>query len=452
MSLNARIVLVASIVLAIFLALTGIALDQAFRDSARAARQERLQGQLYLLIAAAEVDSEGRLSMPEQLAEGRLNQPHSGLYAEISDARGKRLWRSPSSINLDAPFQRGLPAGSKPFTEARNAAGTRFFVHGMGIRWDTGKRPHAFTFSMAEDLAAFNVQLAHYRRSLWGWLAAMALLLLLAQAMLLRWGLRPLRNVAMEIRAIENGAKERLTGAYPSELKALTENLNGLLQRERAQQQRYRDALGDLAHSLKTPLAVMRGALSNQPRGALADTPATDLAATVEEETAKMQRIVDYQLQRAATAGPSSRLATPVAIRPVAEKIIASLGKVYHDKGVRPDIRIEQDLAFRGDQGDLLELLGNLLDNAYKWSAAKVRLSAAVEAGTLTLQVEDDGPGIAEGEIERIVQRGARADQSTPGQGIGLAVVAGIVQAYGGEIAIGRSPLGGVRVGVTLPS
>jgi two-component system sensor histidine kinase PhoQ len=319
----------------------------------------------------------------------------------------------------------------------------------MGVSWSEGKRKFAFTFSVAEDLAAFNTQLAHYRRSRWSWLGAMALLLLLAQAVLLRWGLRPLRRVAAEIRAIEGGEKERLGSDYPTELKALTENINGLLQRERAQQQRYRDALGDLAHSLKTPLAVMRGALSEQSRGALSEQ--SSLAAIVAEESEKMQRIVDYQLQRAATMGPSSPLAATLEIRPLAERIIASLDKVYRDKAISAEMHVDKAPGFRGDQGDLLELLGNLLDNAYKWSASRVKLSVGTEAGKLTLLVEDDGPGIAPADIERILQRGARADQSTPGQGIGLAVVASIVQAYGGEIVIGNSTLGGAGITIRLP-
>ncbi|MFA5241476.1 MAG: ATP-binding protein [Sulfuricella sp.] len=454
MSLNARIILAASIVLAIFLALTGIALDQAFRESARAAREERLQGQLYMLIAEAEVDAAGRLVMPPQLQEPRLGQPVSGLYASIADGRGKSRWRSPSALNVELPAEASLAAGKSAFSQSPGISGTDYFVYRMGVSWSEGKRKYAFTFSVAEDLSPFHAQLARYRRSLWGWLGGMAALLLLAQAVLLRWGLRPLRDVAQEIRAIEAGEKEQLTGTYPAELSALTGNLNGLLLRERGQLRRYRDALGDLAHSLKTPLAVMRGALSEQARGALSEQPrepASILAATVAEETGKMQHIVDYQLQRAATAGPASPLAAPLPLGPVAEKIIISLNKVYHDKKVSAQLHIEPALNFRGDRGDLLELLGNLLDNAYKWCNSRVEMSAGAEAGHLTLAVEDDGPGIPAQEAERILQRGVRADQSTPGQGIGLAVAASIVQAYGGEIRIGKSLLGGARVAIRIP-
>ncbi|MBZ0104362.1 MAG: GHKL domain-containing protein [Sulfuricella denitrificans] len=445
MSLNTRIILAASIVLATFLALTGLALDHAFRDSARTAREERLQGQLYLLIAAAEVDDTGRIEMPEALQEARFGQPGSGLFATIIDGRGKKRWHSKSALNVALPTAVPLTAGKSAFSEVTGISGTDFFVYRMGVDWSEGKQKYAFTFSVAENLSAFHAQLDRYRSSLWGWLGAMALLLLLAQAFLLRWGLRPLRDVAQEIQAIEAGEKEQLGGKYPSELSALTENLNGLLQRERGQMRRYRDALGDLAHSLKTPLAVMRGALSNPSQ------ESATLAATVAEEAEKMQHIVDYQLQRAATAGPASPLAAPLPLRPVAEKIMTSLGKVYHDRNIRMQLYIEPGMNFRGDRGDLMELLGNLLDNACKWCKTRVELHACMEAGQLTLTVEDDGPGIPAQEAERILQRGVRADQSTPGQGIGLAVAASIVQAYEGNIRISTSPLGGASVTVRIP-
>ncbi|MDO9190500.1 MAG: two-component sensor histidine kinase, partial [Sulfurimicrobium sp.] len=241
MSLNARIILAASIVLAIFLVFTGIALEQAFRESAWAAREERLQGQLYMLIAEAEVDAAGRIEMPVQLQEPRFGQPVSGLYASIIDGKSKTRWRSPSALNIGLPSETMLAAGKSAFSQQMGTDGSEYFVYRMGVSWSEGKRNFAFTFSVVENLSAFHAQLARYRRNLWGWLGAMAGLLLLAQAGLLRWGLRPLRNVAHEIRAIEAGEKELLTGTYPAELSALTGNLNGLLQRERGQLRRYRD-------------------------------------------------------------------------------------------------------------------------------------------------------------------------------------------------------------------
>jgi len=160
---------------------------------------------------------------------------------------------------------------------------------------------------------------------------------------------------------------------------------------------------------------------------------------------------VDYQLQRAATVGQSSNLAPALAVGPVAARIVDSLRKVYRDKGVELKLAVDDSIVFRGDEGDLMELLGNLLDNACKWCRRTVRLSAAISNGELALSVEDDGPGIEASLIKEILQRGIRADQTIPGHGIGLAVVRDITQAYGGDITIGTGALGGAAFTVRLP-
>lgn len=442
-SLRARVALVAALVLAVFVAATGLALDRAFRDSARSARAERLLGQLYLLMAAADVDPAGHLVMPERLAEPRFSLPGSGLYGEVSGGRGETLWRSPSAVGVAAPFRSSLAPGRKRFEERADAAGRAYFVYSFGVQWATGPRPIALTFSVAEDLSEFNLQISHYRASLYGWLGVMALLLLGALAGALTWGLAPLRRVSEELKAIESGQKDRVEGRYPQELAALTENLNALLSRERAQQKRYRDGLADLAHSLKTPLAVLRGALSEKPVD-------PELTQTFEEQIARLDRAVEYHLQRAA-AGGATGLAAPVPVAASAQKLLASLAKVYREKAPIFEIAVEPGVAFRGTEGDLVELLGNLLDNACKWCRRQVRVSARRQGRALVISVEDDGPGIEPAFAREILERGVRADESVPGHGIGLAVVRDIVAAYRGEVQIGVSSLGGAAVSLRLP-
>jgi two-component system sensor histidine kinase PhoQ len=437
MSLTRRMILSASLVLAVFMALTALGLERAFYESARSARQERLLGQLYLLIAAAEVDGQGRLSLPDALSEARFSLPGSGLYAVVADQDGSLLWRSPSALNIAAPFLARLAPGEKRFE-----AGTGFFVQSLGVKWAVGRDHYAFTFSVSEDRAEFNAQIGRYRQSLWAWLAGLAALLLLAQATVLRWGLRPLRGVAGELNAIESGRQESLQGVYPEEIQRLTDNLNSLLQHEREQRQRYRNALADLAHSLKTPLAVMRGALGGD---------AAQLPATVEEQVARMDGIVAYQLQRAATASQRPLHAQPIALLPLAQKIIAALRKVHRDKPVQVEIAWGSDLQLPGDAGDWMELLGNLLENAFKWCAGRIALGVLEAPGRCELTIEDDGTGIDPAQVERVLQRGVRADEAVPGHGIGLAVVRDIVAAYQGKIEIGRGRLGGAAIRLIFP-
>jgi two-component system, OmpR family, sensor histidine kinase PhoQ len=271
----------------------------------------------------------------------------------------------------------------------------------------------------------------------------MGLLLLVAQSLILRWGLSPLRSVADELTRLEEGRQEQIAGNYPTEVKRLTDNLNTVLTHERARQKRYRDALADLAHSLRTPLALVRGALSTS-------RPEPELARTLQDQVERMDHIVGYHLQRAAASGRSG-LAVPQPLRPAVARTLQALAKVHADKRIETEIAIDSALRFRGDEGDLLELLGNVLDNACKWCRSRVRVSAVFGEGQLALTVEDDGPGISDADAQQVLERGNRADQSMPGHGIGLAVTRDIVEAYSGHIVIARSALGGASVTLLLP-
>jgi two-component system sensor histidine kinase PhoQ len=446
-SLRGRVMLSAAAVLAVAVLLTSLALEQAFRDSARSAREERLLGQVYLLMAAAEVEN-GHIVFPEDLAEPRFGLPGSGLYAAVLNAAGERIWTSRSTLGVGAPLRDPLPPGERRFEERRDPAGDRYFVERFGVTWATGPEPVAYTFAVGEDLTAYEGELARFRTGLAGWLGVMSLLMLAALMLVLRWGLAPLGRVAEEVAQIESGRRERIRGEYPAELSALTDNLNALLAHERAQQKRLGNALDDLAHSLKTPLAVMRGAL--EP-GSL-DPQTSEM---MREQLGRMDHLVAYQLQRARSrAGAAAGLAPPVPIARTADRLASTLAKVYSDKGLRAEIRVPSDLVFRGAEGDLMELLGNLMDNAFKWGRARVRVGAESEHGGLRITVEDDGPGIPSDQVQQVLERGARADQAIPGHGIGLAVAREICEAYGATVEIGQSALGGalVRVCVDTPN
>jgi two-component system sensor histidine kinase PhoQ len=438
----------AALVLLVFVALTSLALEQAFQASARSARDERLLGQLYLLMAAADSEGDG-LTLPRDLAEARFSLPGSGLYAQVSDAKGEPVWRSPSAVGQDIPFDNRLAPGVRRFHKAKDADGRAYFVEGFGVTWSIGPVPRGYTFSVAEDLQPYEEELARFRVSLFGWLGAMSLLLLGALLVALRWGLAPLRKVADEVAAVEAGRQMRLRGEYPAELRALTENLNALLANEAARQARLGNALADLAHSLKTPLAVLRGALDEGGDPLVAE-PTLDksLKGSLKEQIRRMDEIVAYQLERA-RGRPTATLSRPVPLGPAVERLLGALTKLHADRTLRVEVDLAPGLVFRGAEGDLLEVVGNLLDNAFKWCRRRVRVGAArSEAGMLVLLVEDDGPGIPEALAAGLGERGARADQSAPGHGIGLAVVREICEAYGGDLRITRSRLGGALVRV----
>lgn len=438
MSLNHRIILSATLVLVIFITLTALALERAFSDSTESALHDKMTTQLYALMAAAEVGTDG-LVMPTDELDALLGLPSSGVYAFITSRSGEILWRSSSVLGANAPPPVALGRGEKRAGKSINGS-SDFYTLAHGVNWTSDDDALSLTFNLSTDLASLENQVHRYRATLWGWLLAMALLLLISQALILRWGLFPLRQVGHELGLIEDGKRETIEDEYPLEIKKLTDNINILLEHEREHKARYRNALGDLAHSLKTPLAVMQSALTGRDEKTVT---------AFQDQISRMNTIVEYQLQRAATAG-STGIGKQVEVNAAVTRLTDSLLKVYSDRAIRLEVDVAAGSMFRGDEGDLMEILGNLLDNAFKWCRQRVRILGTREDEKLVLRIEDDGPGMPAEQVEQLLQRGVRADQATPGHGIGLSIVQNIVKAYKGSLAIRQSELGGVCVEVVV--
>ena len=234
-------------------------------------------------------------------------------------------------------------------------------------------------------------------------------------------------------------------GHYPKELSGLTSSLNSLIEHSKAVQSRYRNSLDDLAHSLKTPLAILQSGCTDSKADADANST------LVSEQVDRMDEIINHQLQRAAVSGRST-LAKPVPVGKVAERLLRSLDKVYRDKQVRVELTLDTPATFTGDEADLTEILGNLLENAYKYCrhTVQVHVSSGQHAGDIEISIEDDGPGIAADQVEAVLQRGTRMDESLPGQGIGLSMANEIISVYGGQLAIAASSLGGTLVRISF--
>ncbi|MBV8974799.1 MAG: GHKL domain-containing protein, partial [Sinobacteraceae bacterium] len=291
------------------------------------------------------------------------------------------------------------------------------------------------------SLGPYQQELWRFRRKLGSWFLALMLLLMVTLATLLHRVLGPVRRMEREIHEVEEGRRERLGGGYPRELAGVAGNLNALLIGERKRVARYRNTLGNLAHSLKTPLAVMR---------------AEGASTTVSTEIDRMSGIIEHQLKRAAASGGALLGQAPVEVGQVAAELRATLLRVYGGKDLVIELAGAPAAQFIGDRGDLTELLGNLLDNACKWCRTRVRFSATTDESAQTRErlcvvVEDDGPGISAADRARVLQRGVRADEKVPGHGLGLAMVHDTVDLYGGKLSIDASPLGGARFTVRLP-
>ncbi len=439
-SLRARLLVAAALLLALFGSLAGLVLDRAFKAATLQSQQDKLQTLVYSLLGAASSDAYGELTIAvDAIPDPRLRQPMSGLDAALISEDGRVVWSS-------ADFSRVKPPSAPEVGDWKldRLSNPDAFSLSFGLRWiDSADDPRRYTVIVLEDATAYDRQLTVFRRTLWAWLGATLIGLSLALLFLLRWGLSPLRRLGKELQQIEAGKQTEIAGRYPEELRPLASDLNAMILSERNQQTRYRNALGDLAHTLKTPLAVLRGF-----------TDETSLAAPqrqqLSEQVDRMLHIVDHQLRRAAAAGTRT-LTEPIALRSLADKLLSAISKVYRDKNINAENLIADDLRVRADQGDLYDLLGNLIENAAKYGHGQIRVSAMSGQHQCLLVIEDNGSGFPP-DAEKLLARGVRADTRLPGQGLGLAAVAEIVQAYGGRLLLDRSSLGGAKVIVGLPS
>jgi len=449
-SLSSRLLISVSILLLVFFGITIAVLDTAFSEAGEQARRDILDGQLVALLGAAEPDDQGELALPDRLREPRFGQIGSGLYGELRNQDGETVWRSKSALGLGIPEGVVPEVGNHLFAREALIDGTPLLTLSLAVQWefdDESSRP--YVFKVAESLDSFNAQVGRFRGQLFGWFAVIALTMLLVFSFLLRGMMKPLRKIEQEIGEIEAGQRVSLSDKFPTELTGVARNMNLLIDSERARSDRYRFTLDNLAHSLKTPLAAMRALLAGKGD--------QEFGQRCNEQINRMDEIVRYQLRKPATSAADKLVLQTVQVEKEVARLIEGLKKVYHEKAPQFDVSVEAGMQFRGDTGDFLELAGNLLDNACKWCESKVRISIVpsstdhgISSGMI-LSVADDGPGIPEDAADALLQRGMRLDESTPGHGIGLAVVNDIARSYGGYLAIKKARLGGAEIVVSIP-
>ncbi|MFT5141165.1 MAG: two-component system sensor histidine kinase PhoQ, partial [Rhodothermales bacterium] len=360
-SLRIRLLLLAVLVLAISLGLVGLALNSAYSRSSETDLHNQMETWAYLVLGATEISEDGNIRVQDDIGDPRLSQPSSGVYVHVhGDAEE---WNSPSSLGVDLPELATIASGENQFVATNDNNG--YYTYQIGLAWeleDQTVRP--FTVTVFVEGSKLAKQIRSFRRGLWKSLGGAGVILAIAQLLFFALSLRPLQRVAEDVAKVESGERESLQGPYPIELEPLTRNLDRLMATEKANQARYRSALDSLAHSLKTPLAVIRAGLASENEAAA-------MANAVEE----MQHLIASRLERAA-ASTRRTLSAPVPVQEQADRIIASLHKIYSHKLKTPDVIIPPGLNFFGEKRDLMEMMGNLLDNACKYGEGEVRLSA----------------------------------------------------------------------------
>lgn len=410
----------------------GFLLLQSFSLVQIKALKERLKVHSYSLLAQVEYIN-GQFSLPAKLSDHHFNIKNSGLYAIILNSDHQRVWASTSAQALPNFSPTSIKVGDWQYSLANNGD-TDLFIARYGISLGRDKK-NLFNILLIEDMAAINQDFSQYRSTLISLLLSSIIFLFLMQLFILRWGLKPLNILSNDLMDIQIGDKEKLVGNYPKELTPLTSNLNHLLKIEQGHRKRYQNSLTDLSHSLKTPISVIQGILHHEQ---LNNNDTRD----IQQQVDKMTTTIRYQLQRAVHGFQGLHI-NKIPITPIIDSLVAAMYKVYADKGLSIRTSIPQECYFQGDENDLTEVIGNLIDNACKYCHHEITINIEHKDQMLTLEFCDDGYGIPEEQKNSILQRGVRLDTVELGQGMGLALVKEILDAYQASIDISKSPLGG---------
>ncbi len=437
-SLAARLVAGAAIWCTLLLSASGYGLSALFGDVVEANFDSRLGVLLDGILAGTELTEDGKLELRLQLGEPRFDQPFSGWYWQINDhtkpiRRSASLWVQ--ALEVPWPGEDGSEV-----TDSQDPAGKEIRMLARTITLPGREEP--FIFAVAGDRSEISQQRQRFDQLLAMTLAVLLLGVLTGVLIQVRFGLGPLRRIRQSLAAIRSGSSRRLEDNYPTEIQPLAGELNALLDHGDALIERARTHVGNLAHGLKTPLAV----LANE-----ADRAEGPLGQLVGRQVALMRRHVDHHLARARAAATGSILGAKAEVAPVLADLQRTLLKIYVQRQLAIDATCTAGLTFRGARQDLEEMLGNLLDNACKWARSRVEIRAELVQERLIVTVADDGPGLPAARRAEVLQRGRRLDETVPGSGLGLAIVVDLAGLYGGRLTLEDATQGGLAVRLDLP-
>lgn len=449
-SLVRRLVLLAAVWSTGVLVASAVLLGLLFEQAALRRFDQGLSDLTDSLAAAALADPGGGLSVRDP-GDLRARRVYSGRYWQVSRAgpdgrpavlaRSRSLWDTELTLPADVPETLEAHPGGAVSYAAPGPEEQRLRVRATRLVLPGATAP--VIVLAAEDRRPVDSEVRRFFAATAAVFVLLALGLIAAVVIQVRLGLRPLFALSQEIADLRSGRADELGGAYPSELTPLADQLNALVRHNRDSLERQRAHVGNLAHALKTPLAVLSAAAGAE-RGGLADL--------VTQQAGVMQTQVDHHLRRARAAArlPGAGAVTPVA--EVLDDLSRTLMRLHRDAGVRIDWDAPDSLVFLGERQDLLEICGNLLENACKWGRGRISVRGeASGADRLVLVIDDNGPGLDPGRRSDVLVRGGRLDESAPGSGLGLSIVSDLVRAYGGDLDLGESPLGGLRVRLDLP-
>ena len=433
----------------VVLPVTAFLLLSLYRQAVERNFDARLNVYLTSLVASTTAEGAKTPTAPANLGEPAFTIPFSGWYWQIKTLDAEQpLFISDSLLDqqLKLPSQEGVTP-DQTLTRRAYAPGPqdqRLRVVEREIR-PAGAQSTPYSYAIAGDAAEIERDLAEFRMMLIAALGVLGLGLVVATLFQVRFGLAPLRAIRHDLAAIRSGDAERLEGELPTEIRPLQQELNALIQSNREIVDRARTHVGNLAHALKTPLSV----ITNEAREK--DGP---LAGKVIEQAELMRNQITHHLDRARVAARSGAIGDITDVDGVLNGLKRALDRIYEGRALELDVRSDAGLKFQGEKQDFEEMVGNLLDNACKWAKSRVWVTATRAGGASNFEVlvDDNGPGLTEAERERAVKRGQRLDETKPGSGLGLSIVAELAHLYKGRFELEPSPQGGLRARLELPA
>jgi len=437
----------------VILVVTGVVLSSIYRTAVEHAFDRRLGVYLRSLVADVATPEENAGKSPQPVGEPLFDLPLSGWYWQVTrldaptrDVRSSRSLWDATLPQLGDPNAAAAPGGTRQ-GYAEGPEGQRLRIVEQTI--DLGEEGR-YLVAVAGDPAEVDEEIHSFDSALVLTFGVLAIVLLLTTTFQVRFGLAPLKRISEGLAAIRSGAAERLEGAFPVEIAPLARETNALIEANREIVDRARTHVGNLAHALKTPISVMLNEATSH-----GDNP---LARKVCEQTEIMRDQVTRHLERARLAARVAAIGTVTEVRPVITALARTMEKIHHHRGIAIDVDAPDSARFRGEQQDLEEMVGNLVDNACKWAQSRVAVEAVSEKTDprddrcrLRIVVDDDGSGLSPQEREQVARRGRRLDETKPGSGLGLSIVVELANLYGGGLTLGTAPIGGLRAELVLP-
>ena len=440
MTLSTRIIFLSGNWVIAALIVSALLLVYFYRDHVAQHYDEHVNMHLEELIGASRINSDGTFSLAFLPSDPRYDKLHSGWYWEVRQA-GVSLVRSPSLGSNELDISTIQPTESKVVYEMFGPVRDELRVHIIAIESDSTDAPLVYLASA--PMTDYTDDVLNYSNHIIGSFVLLGIGLLMSVIMQVGIALKPLKAIGTEIAEVRAGKRYKLSQDYPSDVQPLVDELNNLLDHNVVILKRARNQLGDLAHSVRNPLSVIYNEAQNmQP----------ERRKLILKQTSDISRNIDHYLSRARTFGGENILGSRSEVKKAVDDLVYTMRRLYQQRELKYDFSMLKNCNFRGEAEDLEEMLGNLIDNASKWAKSRVMISGEICNGRLLLIIEDDGPGIPDAEIENVKRRGHRLDESKPGHGQGLGIVADIAHLCGGSLTLGASTLGGLRAELDLPA